>query len=135
MANTYETIALRALNATKTVNPITYLGIRCFLDSFSNEFDEHGLENFIRHKLKVRQHWFTWGHKIYKEVNDKDEFIYRDFISLSPFGVIAEAFLLRELLSEECFEHKKNVYSYMPSKKTHTETFCIILKGIKIEMK
>jgi hypothetical protein len=54
MANTYKTIALRALNATKTVNPITYLGIRCFLDSFSNEFDEDGLEHFIRHKLKVR---------------------------------------------------------------------------------
>jgi hypothetical protein len=131
MANIYEIIALRALNATKTVNPITYLGIRCFLDSFSNEFDENGLEHFIRHKLKVRQHWFTWEHKIYKEINDKDEFDYRDFISLSPFGVISEAFLLRELLNEKCFDHKENVYSYMPSKNNSNRNFKYYFEGYK----
>jgi hypothetical protein len=131
MASTYEIIALRALNATKTVNPITYLGIRCFLDSFSSEFDEHGLDNFIRHKLKIRQHWLTWDHKIYKEINDKNEFIYRDFISLSPFGTISEAFLLRALLSEKCFEHKKNIYSYMPSKKNSYRNFKYYFEGYK----
>mgnify|MGYP000123093060 CR=1 FL=1 len=131
MANTYEIIAHRALNATKTVNPITYLGIRCFLDSFSNEFDEHGFEYFIRHKLKVRQQWFTWKHKVYKEINDKEEFVYRDFISLSPFGAISEAFLLGELLNEKCFEHKKNVYSYISSEKKSNRNFKYYFSGYK----
>lgn len=131
MASTYEIIALRALNATKTVNPIAYLGIRCFLDSFSSEFDEQGFDSFIRHKLKVRQHWFTWKHKVYKEIDD-GVFVYRDFISLSPFGVIAEAFLLRDILNEKCFEHKNNIYSYIPSKKISIEVLNIILMVIKI---
>ena len=134
MANTYENIALRSLNATKTVNPITYLGIRCFLDLFSNEFDENGLENFIRHKLKFRQHWFTWDHKIYKEIKE-GEFIYRDFVSLSPFGVISEAFLLRELLDEKCFEHKKIFIVICLAKKISPEILSIILMDIRKEVK
>jgi len=131
MGSSYETIALRALNATKTVNPITYLGIRCFLDSFSGEFDEHGFECFIRHKLEVRTNWLTWEHKVFKEINQGD-FVYRDFISLSPFGVISEAFLLREILSEKCFEHKENVYSYIPSKKSSYRNFNYYFNGFKV---
>lgn len=110
--NLYNNIALRALNQTKTLNPIVYLCIRCFFENFSKKYgDINLLEEYIKRKLYVRKSWSIKENKLYKE-KENDELVYRDILSLSAFGVICESYLMRKIVDNECFENKDYVYSY-----------------------
>ena len=63
--NLYNNIALRALNQTKTLNPIVYLCIRCFFENFSKKYgDINLLEEYIKRKLYVRKSWSIKENKL-----------------------------------------------------------------------
>lgn len=128
----YKNIALRSLNQTKTLNPIVYLGIRCYFEKLSKKSEDVNLlDEYIKRKLFVRKSWTFKESKLYKEKNE-ESYIYRDIISLSPFGVISESFLLRELVKEKCFVNKEFVYSYLLPKKTDsTRNYQYYFNGYK----
>ena len=130
--NLYNNIALRALNQTKTLNPIVYLCIRCFFENFSKKYgDINLLEEYIKRKLYVRKSWSIKENKLYKE-KEKDEFKYRDILSLSAFGVISESYLMREIVNNECFVNKDYVYSYLlPNNKKSTRNYQYYFNGYK----
>lgn len=132
MSNLYNNIALRALNQTKTLNPITYLCIRCFFENLSNKTSENGLfEDILKRKLSVRKNWSIKENKLYKE-KEKNEFIYRDILSLSAFGVISESYLMREIVDNECFENKDYIYSYLlPNNKKSNRNYDYYFNGYK----
>lgn len=113
MSELYNNIAMRALNQTRTLNPITYLGIRCLFDNLSEKTSKSGLfEDLLRRKLVVRKNWSYKHNKLYKEKVD-DKFEYREIISLSPFGVISESFIMKEIHKNNCYVNRENVYSYL----------------------
>ena len=132
MSELYNNIALRALNQTRTLNPITYLGIRCLFDNLSEKTSKSGLlEDLLRRKLLVRKEWPFKHNKLYKEkINDKFE--YREIISLSPFGVISESFIMREIHKNKCYDNKENVHSYLlPQYKTSNRNYQYYFNGYK----
>ncbi len=113
MKNIYDVLARRSLNHAKNLNPVMYLAIRCFFDSFSNKARENdSIKEFIERKLYVRNHWATKKYKLFKEKNE-DDFIYRDTLSLSAFGIIAESYLIMKISESACIENKKYIYSYI----------------------
>lgn len=130
--NLYNNIALRALNQTKTLNPIVYLCIRCFFENFSKKYgDINLLEEYIKRKLYVRKSWSIKENKLYKE-KDKDKFEYRDILSLSAFGVISESYLMRAIVDNECFVNKDYIYSYLlPKNKKSTRNYQYYFNGYK----
>ncbi|MGD9623362.1 MAG: RNA-directed DNA polymerase [Arcobacter sp.] len=128
----YNNVAIRALNQTKTLNPIIYLAVRCFFENFSKKYgDINLLEEYIKRKLYVRKNWSIKENKLYKE-KEKDKFIYRDVLSLSAFGVICESFLMRKIVEMECLENKDFVYSYiLPDSKKSTRNYQYYFNGYK----
>ncbi len=132
MSKLYNNIAIRSLNQTKTLNPITYLCIRCFFECLSSASSKNGLfEDILKRKLTVRKKWSTKENKLYKE-KDNGEFIYRDILSLSAFGVINESFLMRKIVNKECFKNKDYVYSYLlPNSEKSTRNYDYYFNGYK----
>ena len=132
MSELYNNIAMRALNQTRTLNPITYLGIRCLFDNLSEKTSESGLlEDLLKRKLLVRKKWAFKHNKLYKS-KVKDKFEYRNIISLSPFGILSESFLMKEIHENECYSNTKNVYSYLlPKYKTYNRNYQYYFNGYK----
>lgn len=128
----YNNVAIRALNQAKTLNPIIYLSIRCFFENFSKNYEDINLlEEYIRRKLYVRKYWSTKENKLYKE-KVEDKFIYRDVLSLSAFGVICEAYLIRKIVDTQCLKNKVYVYSYiLPDKINSTRNYQYYFNGYK----
>ncbi|MBL3518898.1 RNA-directed DNA polymerase [Arcobacter lanthieri] len=128
----YNNVAIRALNQTKTLNPIIYLAIRCFFENFSKKYgDINLLEEYIKRKLYVRKTWSIKENKLYKE-KEKDEFIYRDILVLSAFGVICESFLMRKIVEMKCLENKDYIYSYiLPDSKKSTRNYKYYFNGYR----
>lgn len=132
MKNIYNNIALRSLNQVKTLNPIMYISIRCFFEDFSNTTTKNGLFNeFIERKLKVRKNWSTKHNKLFKE-KEGDNFIYRETLSLSTFGIVSESYLLRLISQQDCIKNKEFVYSYsLPQNVNSTRNFKYYFDGFK----
>jgi hypothetical protein len=130
--NNYHNIAMRSLNQVKTLNPILYLSIRCFYEDFSESLVRNKLfDELIKRKLQVRKHWATKRNKLYKEKSEND-FIYRDILSLSPFGIISESYLMRLMSQENFIENKKFIYSYLlPENTKSTRNFQYYFNGYK----
>ncbi len=130
--NLYKNIAIRSLNQVKTLNPIMYLSIKCFFEDFSNLSIHNDLFNdFIERKLQVRKDWSTKRNKLYKEKKD-NTFIYRDTLSLSAFGIVAESYLMRLISKNQCIKNKEFVYSYsLPSYENSTRNFKYYFNGFK----
>ena len=130
--NIYNNIALRSLNQVKTLNPIMYISIRCFFEDFSTSSAGNGLfSDFIERKLKVRKDWSTKQNKLFKE-KEGTNFIYRDILSLSTFGIICESYLLRVISQQNCIENKDFVYSYsLPQHVNSTRNFKYYFNGFK----
>lgn len=131
MKNIYNNIALRSLNQVKTLNPIMYMSIRCFFEDFAISSSQNGLfSDFIERKLKVRKDWSTKPNKLFKEKKG-DSFIYRDTLSLSAFGIVAESYLLRLISQQNCI-NKEYVYSYsLPQRVNSTRNFKYYFNGFK----
>ena len=120
MKSIYDIVARRSLNHAKTLNPIMYLTIRCFFESFSIKArEDDAFVDFIERKLYVRNHWSTKQYKLFKEKNEKG-FIYRDTLSLSAFGIISESYLMMKISASEYIENKKYIYSYLLPKRVES---------------
>lgn len=132
MNNLYNNIALRALNQTKTLNPITYLCIRCFFESLSPKTLKDGLfKEMLTRKLLVRKEWSSRNYTLYKEKNESD-FIYRDVLGLSPFGVVSESLIMRYISENDFFANKDYVYSYLlPESKKSYRNYQYYFNGYK----
>ena len=130
--NIYDNIALRSLNQVKTLNPIMYMSIRCFFEDFSTASAYNGLfYDFIERKLRVRKDWAIKRNKLFKE-KESDDFIYRDTLSLSTFGIVSESYLLRLISQQNCIENKDFVYSYsLPNNVNSTRNFKYYFNGFK----
>jgi hypothetical protein len=130
--NIYNNIAMRSLNQVKTLNPILYLCIRCFYEDFSESSARNNLfDELIKRKLEVRKHWATQKNKLYKEKSENN-FIYRDILSLSPFGMIAESYLMRLISQNKFIENKKFIYSYLlPENTKSNRNFQYYFNGYK----
>ena len=115
MKKIYDVVARRSLNHAKMLNPIMYLTIRCFFENFSIKAreDDYFIE-FIERKLYVRNNWSTKQYTLFKEKNEKG-FEYRDILSLSAFGIIAESYLMMKISESEYIKNKEYVYSYILS--------------------
>lgn len=123
---------MRSLNQVKTLNPILYLCIRCFYEDFSESSARNNLfDELIKRKLEVRKHWATQKNKLYKEKSENN-FIYRDILSLSPFGMIAESYLMRLISQNKFIENKKFIYSYLlPENTKSNRNFQYYFNGYK----
>lgn len=132
MNKLYNNIAIRSLNQTKTLNPITYLCIRCFFECLSIESSKNGLfKDILKRKLTVRKKWSSKENKLYKE-KENNEFVYRNILSLSAFGVINESYLMREIVNKELFENKNYIYSYsLPKSIRSTRNYEYYFNGYK----
>lgn len=132
MNNLYDVIARRSLNHAKNLNPIMYLAIRCFFESFSSKAKKDDFfKDFIERKLYVRNHWSTKQYKLFKEKN-RDDFIYRDTMSLSAFGIIAESYLMMRICESQCIKNKEYVYSYLlPTRVEASRNFEYYFTGYK----
>lgn len=130
--NIYSNLAMRSLNQVKTINPIMYLAIRCFFEDFTESAVKNNLfADFIKRKLQVRQHWSTKKNKLFKEKN-AGKYIYRDTLSLSPFGIIAESYLMRIISQQFYFEDIDYVYSYnLPFRINSTRNYTYYFDGYK----
>ena len=132
MRNIYNNIALRSLNQVKTLNPIMYMSVRCFFEDFSTSSAKNGLFiDFIERKLKVRKDWSTKPIQLFKEIDDAN-FIYRDTLSLSTFGIVSQSYLFRLISQQNCIENKDFVYSYsLPQRVNSTRNFRYYFNGFK----
>jgi len=132
MKKIYDIVARRSLNHAKTLNPIIYLTVRCFFESFSAKArEDDSFIDFIERKLYVRNYWVTKQYKLFKEKNE-DGFIYRDTLSLSAFGIIAESYLMMKISDSEYIKNKKYIYSYLlPKRVDSSRNFEYYFTGYK----
>ncbi len=131
MKNIYDIVARRSLNHAKSINPIMYLAIRCFFDSFSAKAKENdSFVDFIERKLYVRNHWSAGHYKLFKEKNAED-FIFRDILSLSAFGIVAESYLIMKISASNYIKNKEYVYSYLLPKVGASRNYEYYFTGYK----
>jgi len=132
MDSLYDIVARRSLNHARSINPILYLTVRCFFESFSIKAREDDFFiDFIERKLIIRKDWAIKEYKLFKE-KDEDEFIYRDTLSLSAFGIIAESYLMLKIADSSLLKNKKYVYSYiLPKRIQSSRNFEYYFTGYK----
>jgi len=132
MKNIYHVVARRSLNHVKNINPIMYLALRCFFDSFSKKMQtDNAFMGLIERKLYVRKNWSTHSFKLFKEKNNND-YTYRDMLSLSTLGTVSESYILMKILESTLIENKEYVYSYkLPKKSTSSRNYEYYFNGYK----
>ncbi|NOR55735.1 MAG: hypothetical protein GQ531_05955 [Sulfurovum sp.] len=132
MGNLYDIVARRSLNYAGSLNPIIYLTVRCFFESFSDKAREDDFfMDFLERKLFIRNNWATKKYKLFKEKN-VDGFIYRDTLSLSAFGIIAESYLMLKIADSSIIKNKEYVYSYLlPKRTSSSRNFVYYFNGYK----
>ena len=132
MDNLYDIVARRSLNHARSINPILYLTVRCFFESFSSfDREDDFFIDCIERKLFIRKNWAIKEYKLFKE-KDENEFIYRDTLSLSAFGIIAESYLMLKIADSSLLRNKKYVYSYiLPQRIQSSRNFEYYFTGYK----
>jgi len=132
MKNIYHVIARRSLNHVKNINPVMYLALRCFFDSFSKKIQKDNVfMGLIERKLSVRKNWSTHKFKLFKEKKN-DDYTYRDMLSLSTLGTVSESYILMELSGSQLIKNKEYVYSYkLPAKPISSRNYEYYFNGYK----
>src|SRR5262249_6974855 len=108
---TFDTLAVRALNARRVIHLPTYPGLRLLLGPAAKDPD--ALLSFVSHRSRVRSEWRYFGFQTLKETRQGRKPEYRNCIIGSPLTLLAEAHVLALMGSESAFLPPKCAYSYL----------------------
>lgn len=125
---TFETLAVRALNACRGVHMPTYAGLRLLLGAASN--DPRALLAFVGQRTSVRESWRYFGFQALKDAPTGRKPEYRNCIIGSPVTLLAEAHVLALAANEPSFAHRECAYSYLwPASSSEGRNFAYYFDG------
>jgi hypothetical protein len=113
MEKIFETLSVRALNSSRYLHPLSYLGLRLFIDSFSKSRNLSLGYRFIKRKILTRKNWRYYNYPGLKGISSESGIEYRTFTVGSPTTLLAEAAILKSLSTEPIFEPPACAFSYL----------------------
>lgn len=107
----FDTLAARALNASRTIHKPTYAGLRVLLGSLAKS--KGTFEAFLTRRCLARESWRYFGFQILKEASATKKPTYRNCIVGSPLTMLAEAYVLGLMAEAPAFSVPPCAYSYL----------------------
>lgn len=108
---TFNTLAVRALNTSRTVHLPTYAGLRLLLGAASR--DPQALLAFVSQRTGVRESWRYFGFQTLKDAPAGRNPEYRNCIVGSPVTLLGESHVLALMAKEPPFQPRPCAYSYL----------------------
>ena len=107
----FDTLAARALNASRMIHAPTYAGLRLLLGPASNQAE--AFLSFLRGRCRSRKEWRYFGFQLLKEASGARTPEYRNCLTGSPLTYLAESFILAQMSAEPAFQPPTCAYSYL----------------------
>ena len=107
----FETLAARALNASRTIHKPTYAGLRILVSSLAK--NEAAFKSFLARRCLSRPSWRYMSFEIVKEAPKGETPTYRNCITGSPLSTLAEAHILDLMAGQAAFAVPWCAYSYL----------------------
>lgn len=124
----FDTLAARALNASRTIHKPTYAGLRILLRSLAN--DKDAFAAFLSTRCQGRKDWRYFSLQIVKDAAQGKPPSYRNCVTGSPLTTLAEAYVLSLMAREPAFAVPPCAYSYhWPAEATAGRNFEYFFEG------
>jgi hypothetical protein len=107
----FETLAARALNASRTIHKPTYAGLRILVPSLAK--NKAAFKSFLARRCLSRASWRYISFEIVKEASKNKAPTYRNCITGSPLTTLAEAHVLDLMAGQAAFAVPPCAYSYL----------------------
>ncbi|MFO0807593.1 MAG: RNA-directed DNA polymerase [Gemmataceae bacterium] len=124
----FDTLAARALNASRAAHKPTYVGLRLLLTGAQNS--RAALDAFLTRRTVSRREWRYFSFQILKEARKDHKPEYRNCIVGSPLTTLAEAHVLSLMSSEPSFGVPACAFSSLwPAEPSSGRNFEFFLDG------
>ncbi len=107
----FDTLAARALNASRSTHKPTYAGLRILLQSLSS--DQSTFAAFLERQSEYRKSWRYFGFQVVKEASKGKPTTFRNCVIGSPLTTLVEAHILSLMAREPVFAVPPCAYSYL----------------------
>lgn len=107
----FETLAARALNASRTTHKPTYAGLRILVAGLAK--NKPAFKSFLTRRCLSRLSWRYISFEIVKEAAKNKAPTYRNCITGSPLTTLAEAHVLGLMAGQAAFAVPPCAYSYL----------------------
>jgi hypothetical protein len=107
----FETLAARALNASRTIHKPTYAGLRILVSGLAKH--KPAFKSFLAGRCLSRASWRYISFEIVKEAAKNKAPTYRNCITGSPLTILAEAHVLSLMAGQAAFAVPPCAYSYL----------------------
>jgi hypothetical protein len=107
----FDTLAARALNASRTIHKPTYAGLRILVAGLAK--NKPAFKSFLARRCLSRASWRYISFEIVKEAAKNKAPTYRNCITGSPLTTLAEAHVLSLMAGQATFAVPSCAYSYL----------------------